>query len=209
MISACAWFIAASFAALGLCVFTATARGKDPHVDASLFPGAYGVSADERLMYPVDMSDWPAKITSERQLFLDDYLIASLSKVTRQVHPPTRHPVNPILRFWKKAWEHGYGHSVWVLRDEQTGQFRMWYNFHHRIEGEDGVRYRAPTCYATSDDGVHWVKPNLGIWSRIIGKAPDGPGATPSGESRFEPRRIHPPFHRRNRCAECSLCLHC
>jgi len=158
-----------SAAALLLCVFAAPARGADgstkiPHVDASLFPGAYRVLADERLMYPVDMSHWPVKITSERQLFLDDYLIAARSNVTRQMHPPTRHAGNPILRLREKPWEHGYGHSLWVLRDDKTGRFRMWYNFHHRIEGEDGVRYRAPTCYATSADGVHWVKPNLGIW---------------------------------------------
>ena len=163
MIPASIWLLAVS-AALLLCVFATAARGAGPHVDASLFPGAYGVLADERLMYPVDMSDWPVKITCERQLFLDDYLIARRSNVTRQVHPPTRHPGNPVLRLWEKPWEHGYGHSLWVLRDEKTERFRMWYNFHHRIEGEDSVRYRAPTCYATSEDGVHWTKPNLGIW---------------------------------------------
>ena len=40
--------------------------------DGSLFPKAYGLLANEKLMYPVDMRDWPVKITGEHQLFVDD-----------------------------------------------------------------------------------------------------------------------------------------
>ena len=65
---------------------TAEKAGAGPQVDASLFPSAYGVLANERLMYPVDMSDWPVKIGPQRQLFVDDYLIASRSNLTRLYH---------------------------------------------------------------------------------------------------------------------------
>jgi hypothetical protein len=39
-------------------------------VDWSLFPDAYGILANEPLMYPVDVSGWPLKIGPERQLFV-------------------------------------------------------------------------------------------------------------------------------------------
>ena len=66
----------------------------DYHVDRSLYPRAYGIVANENLMYPVDMSDWPVKIDRSRQLFVDDYLIATASNIQRQVHQPTKHRRN-------------------------------------------------------------------------------------------------------------------
>ena len=158
------------FAALSLAWSAAPATAADepdagPHVDASLFPRAYGVLANEHLMYPVDMSDWPVKIGPERQLFVDDYLIASRSNLTRQVHSAKPYAGNPILRLRKKPWENSFGDSAFILRDAKTGHFRMWYNMRSYYMGEDGVRYRAPTCYATSTDGIRWDKPNLGIWA--------------------------------------------
>jgi len=36
--------------------------------DESLFPKAYGILANEMLMFPVDMSDWPVKIDSSRMV---------------------------------------------------------------------------------------------------------------------------------------------
>ena len=39
----------------------------------------------------------------------------------------------------------------------------MWYNLRHYFTDEAGVRYRAPTCYAESQDGRRWTKPNLGL----------------------------------------------
>jgi len=139
-------------------------RRERPHVDASLHPGAYGVLANEQLMQPVDMSDWPVKITAERQLFVDDYLVATVKDLTRRVHPPTRHPGNPVLRLLEKPWEQSFGHSVIVLQDAKSGKFRMWYNLRNRVTAEDGSIYRGPTCYAVSDNGIHWTKPSLGIF---------------------------------------------
>ena len=93
MISISTWLVGVSAAVL-LCLFVTATHGRRPRVDASLFPGAYGALGDERLMYPVDMSDWPVRITPEHQLFLDDYLIAGRSNVTRQVHPPFKIPTH-------------------------------------------------------------------------------------------------------------------
>ncbi len=132
-------------------------------VDASLFPQGYGTLASERLMYPVDMADWPVKIDSKHQLFIDDYLIASRSHLKRQLHQVDKHADNPVLRLREKPWEQGFAHSVFVLPNEKNDGYRMWYNVRNFVTNADGVRYRAPTCYAESNDGIHWHKPELGL----------------------------------------------
>jgi len=45
-----------------------------------------------------------------------------------------------------------------VLFDE--GRFRMWYYGKYFLES--GEPSQGPVCYAESDDGIHWVRPNLG-----------------------------------------------
>jgi len=139
--------------------------GPDPrkyHIDKSLFPKAYGVLANEHLMFPVDMSDWPVKIDSTHQLFVDDYLIASMRDISRQVHPVTKHPGNPII-VPDKPWEGSGCIFQFVLRDEKTGLFRMWYAGRSNPKLPSGTITRWPACYAESKDGVHWEKPELGL----------------------------------------------
>ncbi|MBH07104.1 MAG: hypothetical protein CMJ20_12370 [Phycisphaeraceae bacterium] len=132
------------------------------HVDPALFPKAYGVLANEHLMHPIDQSDWPVKIDRSRQLFIDDYLIASLTNITRQVHEAQKHPANPLMEP-DRPWE-GKGcvfqHVHW---DDESNRFRMWYGGSTSFHLPSGIRIRQPTCYAESDDGLTWVKPNLGL----------------------------------------------
>jgi hypothetical protein len=98
-------------------------------------------------MTPTLPAEEPTKITSTRQLFLDDDLIDSMPGVTRRIHPARKHPANPVLRP-QEPWEGKvaiiYGS---VLREED--KFRMWYH-----DG-NGVGY------AESKDGVAWTKPLL------------------------------------------------
>ena len=67
------------------------------HLDQTLYPKVYGILANEHLVCPVDMSDWPVKIDHTRQLFVDDYLLAATENIEREVHQPRRHPANPVL----------------------------------------------------------------------------------------------------------------
>ena len=46
-----------------------------------------------------------------------------------------------------------------VLLDE--GRYRMWY-YAVGIGDRTGTLREGPVCYAESEDGIHWVKPNLG-----------------------------------------------
>jgi hypothetical protein len=136
------------------------------HVDRSLFPKAYGILANENLMYPIDMADWPVRIDSSRQLLIDDYLIAATDNVTREVHQAAKHPANPLIvpeHPWERtpAREGCLGHLI--RRDEKTGRFRMWYAGYAYITLPSGVRARFPGCYAESEDGLKWTKPQLGL----------------------------------------------
>ncbi|MBI5092914.1 MAG: hypothetical protein HZB26_10790 [Candidatus Hydrogenedentes bacterium] len=85
----------------------------------------------------------------EKQLFLDDSLIASKGNITRRIHPAEKYPGNPVLRAtepWEGKVAIVYGS---VLRDQ--GHYRIWYYC-------DGS-----VAYAESDDGIAWRKPSLDV----------------------------------------------
>ena len=154
---------------LGTCIFLAAGSlagdeviPSEWHVDRTLYPKSYGILADEHLMYPMDMGDWPVEIGRDRQLFLDDYLIASSVGLRREVHPATKHSANPVL-IPDKPWE-GVGTVFQIVhRDETTGRFRMWYAGHVRFKMPSGTSVRFPALYAESADGITWEKPELGL----------------------------------------------
>src|SRR5262245_1579655 len=122
-------------------------------VDWSLFPKGYGILSSERLMSPVDLQDWPAKVGKERQLFLDNVLVAAAANVKRTVHQPAKFPGNPIFT-GQEPWEKDKNVIVLqVLRDAATGKFRMWYTTYRTyILPQSGLKGRSPTLYAESPD---------------------------------------------------------
>jgi hypothetical protein len=104
-----------------------------------------------------------------RQLFLDDAGIEEVLGLTRVLHPPRRHPTNPVLRP-DTPWEDRCQVYGTALFDEERNRFRIWYLTLPRDRGvrpldTDG-HLRAPhttlAAYAESADGVHWTKPDLG-----------------------------------------------
>jgi len=122
-----------------------------PYVNRDPFPQAYRILTSDRLMFPHDEGDWPLKLDSRRQLFVDDYLIASMKGLHREYHQPVKHPENPLV-VPDRPWEGPRLCVGTVLRDEAMGRFRMWYR--------DG---KAKEMYAESDDGIAWRKPELGL----------------------------------------------
>jgi len=92
----------------------------------------------------------PIDLNEKKQLFLDDYIIASKVNVVRKIHAAQKHPANPLL--WpSESWEgdvalvHGS-----VIKDRD--RYRMWY------------LSRPGVSYAESTDGIIWNKPKLGIF---------------------------------------------
>ena len=105
-------------------------------------------------------------VGSATQLFIDDEMVGAKHGVVRTLHP-ARKLDQPVLRA-DRPWE---GRRVYiygsVYYDSGAGLFRMWYNTrlgrgHERRA--PGLRSRTGDIilYAASEDGIHWVKPNLG-----------------------------------------------
>lgn len=106
-------------------------------------------------------ADEPVKVTHERQLFVDDFVVASSQNVTRQFHQPEKLALNPILRP-EYPWE---GTTLLlngsVVRHPESGLLRMYYCTYEA----PGKFVRQPrmsfVCMATSKDGLKWEKPFL------------------------------------------------
>ena len=96
-------------------------------------------------------------IGSRRELFLDRYLIAALNGTTLKLHRPVEKEA--VLRF-DKPWEGRFCGYVTVIKDGE--KYRAYYRG-LPVAGRDGSNTEV-TCYAESDDGVHWTKPNLGLF---------------------------------------------
>ena len=97
----------------------------------------------------------------DRQLFLDDDIIDKLSGMKRRIGIVDKHPGNPVLKA-EHPWERDYPY-IWgtVLRDDAHG-YRIWYQ--SWSDGlMSGVKPGAVFSYASSEDGVHWRRPHLGL----------------------------------------------
>ena len=96
------------------------------------------------------------EVSVGRQLFVDDFLIEETT-LSPEYHKAKKFEGNPIL-FPEKPWEIEQSpvacpKSGGVWYDEEDKIFKMWY--------EGG--WLRNMCYATSKDGIHWERPNLGI----------------------------------------------
>lgn len=101
-------------------------------------------------------------IGAETQIFVDDELIASKQGVVRRAHACQKLP-DPVM-VPEESWEQdGDDRRIYVygtvLRDDVTGQFRLWYN------------RGSQTLLATSQNGVKWDRPRLGVCESSGSKA--------------------------------------
>ncbi len=97
----------------------------------------------------------PIDVGTAKQLLFDDALIASKVGFTATMNPAARMD-GPVL-VTDKPWEKvRFTDGPSVIEDE--GVLKMWYT----CMDEEKRWY---VCYATSRDGLHWEKPNLGLIS--------------------------------------------
>jgi hypothetical protein len=113
----------------------------------------------------------------DRYLVLDSRLIASTenAKLTPgKVQKDKRNPLFEEDKPWEKRFDNLYAN---VIYDEQERIYKCWYSPFivdnsakgMTLEERKKVKYEAPDeremaiCYATSKDGIRWVKPELGI----------------------------------------------
>ncbi len=110
-----------------------------------LVPASLPVSAQESFL---------GDLTGPWQLLVDDYLIEEKRGVVRTWHPLKKHPANPVLGMtgsWGERRTTPYGT---VLPGEDGQGYRIWYDIW------DGDCHN---FYATSRDGLHWIRPRLGL----------------------------------------------
>lgn len=118
----------------------------------TLYLQATSQAADERV----------TEIGSRRELFVDSAIIAELKGgATRRLHHPQ--PAEIALEH-DEPWEgsgSGY-HSIFPDGDKYRMYYKAW-----NLEATPGrvISNRHPLfcCYAESQDGIHWQKPDLGL----------------------------------------------
>lgn len=103
-------------------------------------------------------------------LFVDDSAVSVRERLVRTVHSAQTldAPVIEPDRAWEGERVYVYGS---VYRDPTTGEYRLWYLGRAQPEGAEQPEH-APdlreggfdvVLYATSADGLHWLKPELGL----------------------------------------------
>ena len=97
----------------------------------------------------------------ETTLFVDDEEILYRPGTRRVLHPlghRSREPLMPADKPWECA---GIGYCG-VHRDLETGRYRLWYQACASKAAAEPT-HRITVCYAESEDGGHWTKPDLGL----------------------------------------------
>jgi len=100
------------------------------------------------------------KTNANWQLFVDDYWIADSTNITMTLHQPEKHPDNPLIRR-DVPWEETPYCFGTVIYDEEEALFKIWYMSYNYGQS---VSDRTPILYATSTDGIQWVRPSLGLF---------------------------------------------
>lgn len=98
------------------------------------------------------------QIGSQRQLFVDDYLIDQLKSTNLQMGIP--HDEGNVLPF-DKSWEGPFCNYVTIIKAD-SGKYQAYYRGSPKTK--DGNNSEV-SCMAVSNDGIHWTKPDLGIFS--------------------------------------------
>ena len=110
----------------------------------------------------VSAADTPLDIGTRRELFVDDALVEKLTgKAELRLHQPAP---QEIAITHDSPWEgsaSGY-HSIFKDGDRYRMYYRGW---NLTVEGGKLKSDGHPMfyCYAESKDGIHWIKPDLGL----------------------------------------------
>jgi len=84
-------------------------------------------------------------------LFIDDYLVAEKSFLSRTVNHPAKLP-EPVIS-GAKGGDDNFQPYLSVLWDAKTNRFRMWYNTPEN-------KSQSHLGYIESMDGIHWIRPH-------------------------------------------------
>jgi hypothetical protein len=96
--------------------------------------------------------DQVLQLGNRRELFVDHYLIEKLNGSGIRLHHPHD---EGIVMYFNNPWEGQFCAYCTVIKDGEL--FRLYYRGWEQLKGSQ------VTCYAESNDGINWVKPQLGI----------------------------------------------
>lgn len=99
------------------------------------------------------------EIGSRRELFVDEHLIERVTGGARlRLHRPR---MREVVVEHDKPWEGNTSGYHTILKDGEV--YRMYYRGWHY---EDEKEAHPPVaCYAESKDGIHWTRPDLGLFA--------------------------------------------
>ncbi len=110
-------------------------------------------------------------------LLLDSRIVDKTENAMLTLGVVEKHEANPLFvedQVWEKRFDNLYGN---VIYDEHDRIYKCWYSPFivdysakgMSLEERDNKPYEAPEdremgiCYAVSEDGINWEKPNLGL----------------------------------------------
>lgn len=116
------------------------------------------------------------------QLFVDFRDVERRENITHQYHQAQKHGSHPVLR-QEAAWERHGGMTASVIYDEEERVFKAWYMAGFYAPGEAHVQ-----CLALSEDGIHWIRPELGQHEALGSKCNNIviPASYHEGQDHFE-----------------------
>lgn len=134
-------------------------------------------------------------LTGQWWLALDGRVWQQRSGAPLAFHSFEKYSGNPVLA-GDKPWEGRMPYVYGTILPQEDGKgLRMWYHAHVSDKNLLAGNHRYTNLYATSRDGFHWTKPELGLHpfqgstaNNIILHRPDNPGASHS------PNVIHTPW---------------
>jgi len=97
-------------------------------------------------------------IGSRLELFVDDWLIDKMDGVNLKLHNPT--PREKVITFDAPCEGNS---SAYVTVFQDGNLYRMYYRG-SKYDFENNKDLHELTCYAESDDGIHWRKPELNLY---------------------------------------------
>ncbi|HWL08763.1 MAG TPA: hypothetical protein VNQ76_10175 [Planctomicrobium sp.] len=101
------------------------------------------------------LSEETVSVGSRLEVFVDNTLIATQNNTSLKPHYPV---AQEVVLTCDAPWEGNVSGYYSFIQDDD--RFRVYYRGAHFDKGK--VLHEV-TCYAESKDGIHWVKPTLGL----------------------------------------------
>jgi len=128
---------------------------------AALFASG-NASADDAVAPLSDRGENDSRAPFMTELFLDNQMLEVTPGVSRKLHQPKKHLLNPVIRC--DRWCDGnYMQPYTTMYDEEDKLFKMWARAGSDAKAGYVGGNAAYMLYFTSTDGVYWDKPDLGV----------------------------------------------